>query len=95
MFIPTAEASGLIVPIGQWVFEQACRALARLDAAAGAGGRRPFMSVNLSVRDFSDANCVENIRDSLARSGVAPTRIKLEITESLLMHQPEMAAAAR
>ena len=93
VFIPTAEASGLIVPIGHWVFEQACHAIARLDAAADAVDERMFMSVNLSVRDFSDASCVERIQSTLARSGVEPTRIKLEITESLLMHQPETAAA--
>ena len=93
VFIPTAEASGLIVPIGHWVFDQACHAIARLDAAADAADDRLFMSINLSVRDFSDTGCVDRIRDTLARSGVEPTRIKLEITESLLMHQPETAAA--
>ncbi|MDH3663882.1 MAG: EAL domain-containing protein [Alphaproteobacteria bacterium] len=97
VFIPTAEASGLIVPIGHWVFEQACHAIARLGAAAGTAGstdERLFMSVNLSVRDFSDAACVDKIREILAQSGVEPTCLKLEITESLLMHQPETAAAA-
>ncbi len=91
VFIPTAEASGLIVPIGQWVFEQACHAIARLDTAAGSGDWRLFMSINLSVRDLSDTDCVDKIRSILARTGVEPTRIKLEITESLLMHQPETA----
>ena len=97
VFIPTAEASGLIVPIGHWVLEQACHAITRLGAAAGVTGPaddRLFMSINLSVRDFSDAACVEKIRDILAEAGVEPARIKLEITESLLMHQPETAAAA-
>ncbi|MGI9419512.1 MAG: EAL domain-containing protein [Geminicoccaceae bacterium] len=97
VFIPTAEASGLIVPIGHWVLEQACHAIARLGAAAGVDGSiddRLFMSINLSVRDFSDAACVKKIRDILAEAGVEPARIKLEITESLLMHQPETAAAA-
>jgi EAL domain-containing protein (putative c-di-GMP-specific phosphodiesterase class I) len=96
VFIPTAEASGLIVPIGHWVFEQACHAVARLGAAAESAGsidNRLFMSINLSVRDFSDAACVDRIGDILAQSGIAPTRIKLEITETLLMHQPETAAA--
>ncbi|MGI9508944.1 MAG: EAL domain-containing protein [Geminicoccaceae bacterium] len=96
VFIPTAEASGLIVPIGHWVFEQACHAIARLGATADATRSvddRLFMSINLSVRDFSDAACVDKIRNILAHAGVEPTRIKLEITESLLMHQPETAAA--
>ncbi|MEZ5935204.1 MAG: EAL domain-containing protein [Alphaproteobacteria bacterium] len=97
VFIPTAEASGLIVPIGHWVFEQACYAMTRLGAAARSADsidHRLFMSVNLSVRDFSDAACVDKIRHILVQSGVEATRIKLEITESLLMHQPETAAAA-
>ncbi len=97
IFIPTAEASGLIVPIGHWVFEKACQAINRLGTKVGADGiidDRLFMSINLSVRDFSDSGCVEKIRDTLAETGVEPARIKLEITESLLMHQPETAAAA-
>ena len=97
VFIPTAEASGLIVPIGHWVFEQACQAIARLGAEASTAGSIDdplFMSINLSVRDFSDASCVDKIRGILAESGVEPTCLKLEITESLLMHQPETAAAA-
>ena len=93
VFIPTAEASGLIVPIGHWVFEQACHAIARVDLAAGPIDHRLFMSINLSVRDLSDTGCVDKIQNILARTGVEPTRVKLEITESLLMHQPETAAA--
>lgn len=97
VFIPTAEASGLIVPIGHWAFEQACNALGRLDGTTStsrASDQQLFMSINLSARDFSHPGCIERIRDVLAHSRVEPKRIKLEITESLLMHQPETAAAA-
>lgn len=96
VFIPTAESSGLIVPIGYWVFEKACQTILRMRRAAAfdRGDDRLFMSVNLSVRDLTDKGCVDKIRDVLAVSGVDPTLIKLEITESLLMHQPEVAATA-
>lgn len=97
IFIPTAEASGLIIPISHWVFQQSCEALVRLDKRAselGQGSNQAFMSINLSVRDFANLECVDIIRDILVRTGVEPTRLKLEITESLLMHQPEIAAAA-
>jgi EAL domain-containing protein (putative c-di-GMP-specific phosphodiesterase class I) len=97
VFIPTAEASGLIVPIGQWVFRRACLALTELSACGfPATGQSPplFMSVNSSVRDFSDSTFLPEIRKALAESGVAPAAIKLEITESLLMNEPEVAAAS-
>jgi EAL domain-containing protein (putative c-di-GMP-specific phosphodiesterase class I) len=97
VFIPTAEASGLIVPIGHWVLEQACQAIIRLrdqTLAAGIDREQLFMSVNLSVRDFTVPGCVDKISRILAETGIEPTCIKLEITESLLMHQPETAAAA-
>lgn len=97
VFIPTAEASGLIVPISHWVFEEACQALVRLDQdmASLCGAHQPiFMSINLSVRDFANLECVDIVRGILDRTGVAPERLKIEITESLLMHQPEVAATA-
>jgi len=96
VFIPTAEASGLIVPIGHWVFEQACEAIVRLKNQAHSPDidkKKLFMGVNLSVRDFADPACVDKVRDVLMKTGVEPECIKLEITESLLMHQPETAAA--
>jgi EAL domain-containing protein (putative c-di-GMP-specific phosphodiesterase class I) len=96
VFIPTAEASGLIVPIGQWVFRRACLTLSELSSRRSPGPRPSplFMSVNFSVRDFGDAAFLPAIREVLAETGVDPAAIQLEITESLLMNEPEVAAAS-
>jgi diguanylate cyclase len=96
VFIPTAEASGLIVPLGRWCFRQACQVLRDLDQAILDRGDLPdlFMSVNITGRDFSDPNFIESIMTSIEETGADPSRIKLEITESMLMHQPEQAIAA-
>jgi diguanylate cyclase len=96
VFIPTAEASGLIAPIGQWVFRRACLTLTELSSCRSPGWSRSplFMSVNFSVRDFSNSAFLPEIRRVLAETGVDPSAIKLEITESLLMNEPEVAAAS-
>ncbi|MEY8879248.1 MAG: putative bifunctional diguanylate cyclase/phosphodiesterase [Leptothrix sp. (in: b-proteobacteria)] len=76
-FIGLAEETGLIVPIGAWVLEQACR-----DAA---GWERPLkVAVNLSARQLHDADLVERVRGVLARTGLPPQRLELEVTESAL-----------
>ena len=86
-FIPLAEETGLIVPLGQWVLEQACRrAKEWYDAAKG----RPFhIAVNLSVRQFGMKNLVEVVRGALKDSGLPPQALQLEITESLIMRDVE------
>jgi len=86
-FIPLAEETGLIVPLGQWVLEEACRrAKVWYDAAKG----RPFhIAVNLSVRQFGVKNLVEVVRDALKESGLPPQALQLEITESLIMRDVE------
>ena len=97
VFIPTAEASGLIVPLGRWCFKQACLALPGLQASqprAGSASQEMFVSINVSGRDFSDPNFVKHIETSIEEAGVDPNCVKLEITESLLMHQPDRAIAA-
>jgi diguanylate cyclase (GGDEF)-like protein/PAS domain S-box-containing protein len=81
-FIPVAEDSGLIVPIGAWVLRAACTAMTRWTG----GGR---VNINLSSRQLADPNIVEHVRDALAVSGLAPQRLTLEITESVLMHDSE------
>lgn len=94
-FIPTAEASGLIVPISQWVLEEACDAHVRLNRAlslARPGVSGPAMSVNFSARDFSFSKFSDVIRRILTKTQVDPTQVRLEITENLLINQPDFAA---
>jgi diguanylate cyclase (GGDEF)-like protein len=86
-FIPLAEESGLIVPIGLWVLRTAC-ATARMWREAGM----PLpVAVNLSARQFHDGRLVADIAGILAASGLAPGELELEITESTVMQNPEQA----
>jgi EAL domain-containing protein (putative c-di-GMP-specific phosphodiesterase class I) len=78
-FIPVAEATGLIVPLGKWVLREACKQ-ARAWAAAGMPLR---MSVNLSVRELSSHALVDTVRENLA--GLDAGLLEVEITESLIM----------
>ena len=84
-FIPLAEETGLIVPIGAWVLEQACVQLAQWQRTA------PFMSVavNLSVRQFLAPDIVGQVSDVLSRTGVRPESVCLELTESVFMGDAE------
>lgn len=83
-FIGLAEENGLIVPIGRWVMERACRDARALQQAAG----RPLsMAVNISPRQFLDNSLVPSIRQALEHSGWPPTQLELEITESVLMDE--------
>ncbi len=82
-FIPLAEDTGLILPIGQWVLEEACAQLARWAV-------RPTMNhltiaVNVSARQFRQPNFVDQVLSALKLSGANPQRLKLELTESLLV----------
>ncbi|HWT26154.1 MAG TPA: EAL domain-containing protein, partial [Solirubrobacteraceae bacterium] len=89
-FIPLAEASGLIVPIGRWVLREACEQLARWTAA---GGRMAALSmgVNLSARQLADADLVDDVARILAETGVDPARVCLEITETAVLDDVELA----
>jgi EAL domain-containing protein (putative c-di-GMP-specific phosphodiesterase class I)/GGDEF domain-containing protein len=85
-FIPLAEETGLIVRMGTWVLEQACRQ-ARIWADSGAG--RPLVAVNISPRQFNHPDFLATVRDTLARTGVDPRQIELEITEGSVMNDAE------
>ncbi len=91
-FIPLAEESGLIVPMGRWALKEATRQLAQWQARFP----RPtplFMSVNVSSRQFSDDDLVGVVRDLLAQTAIPPSSLKLELTESLLMQDPDKCRA--
>lgn len=87
-FIPIAEQTGLILPIGQWVLEQSCKVLSSWKTTFPNSGLS--ISVNLSARQFANPDLVQNIFDCIHATGVAPTLLKLEITESDVMTNPEI-----
>ena len=88
-FIPLAEESGLIVPLGRWVLSEAC-AQAELWNRDRAEDELPlFVSVNLSARQFTKGEIIEDIGMTLARTGLEADALELEITESVLMDQTE------
>jgi len=91
-FIDTAENTGMINPIGQWVFKESCRH-SRIfnDKAAKTGSPEVFISVNISAVQFEDDNMVENFKIDLEETGADPTKIQLEITESVLMTDTDRA----
>ena len=86
-FIPLAEESGLIVPIGAWVLGQACRQA----VAWEADGQVLTVAVNLSARHFCHPGLVDTVAGALRDSGLDPARLHLEITESAVMDEPEAA----
>jgi len=86
-FIATAEETGSIVPLGQWVLREACRQLAEWRNELGV---RMAVSVNLSARQLAQPDLVEVVRAAVADAGLQPRHLKLEITESVLL---ETAAA--
>jgi diguanylate cyclase (GGDEF)-like protein len=81
-FIPEAEASGLIVPIGTWVIDEACRQAA---AWRAAGVSVPVVAVNLSAKQFQRGDILRDVADALARSSLPAERLELELTESILV----------
>jgi len=84
-FVPLAESTGLIVPLGRWVLREACRQ-ARIWRRLHSGGEELTMSVNLSVRQLQDSEILAVIAAALADAGLPACRLQLEITESVLDH---------
>lgn len=81
-FIPLAESTGLIIPIGEWVLQTACKEIKRLQ---DAGWRDLTVSVNISGRQLERNTLVESVKIALEKAQIAPSSLVLEITESLLM----------
>jgi EAL domain-containing protein (putative c-di-GMP-specific phosphodiesterase class I) len=89
-FVPLAEETGLIVPIGRWVLDEACRQTA---AWRAAGVAVPSVAVNVSAAQFSPALFESTVPGALRRHGIAASDIELEITETVMMRQLEDAEA--
>lgn len=85
-FIPLAEDTGLIVPIGEWVIREACRQIRNWQENGICDLR---MAVNLSARQFKEANIQILILDIIRETGIAPSSLEIEITESLIMDDTE------
>jgi len=89
-FIPIAEACGLIVPIGDWVLRTACT---QSKAWQKAGMMPIGVSVNVSARQFAERNWVGRVNEALAESGLEPSRLELELTESVIIKDVPLAIA--
>ncbi|MFL5418864.1 MAG: EAL domain-containing protein [Myxococcales bacterium] len=83
-FIPMAEETGLILPIGNWVLRESCK---QVKAWAGRceGGPTPTVSVNLSARQLLHAELVDQVRAAISDAGIVPGQLRLEVTESVIM----------
>ena len=81
-FIPLAEQTGLIVPIGEWVLREACRSAARWTRADGSG---PWVSVNLSARQLDEGGLLDVVRLALSEADLPASRLFLEVTESAII----------
>ena len=90
VFIPVAEDSGLIVDASRWALREACEALSRIQGNTGYDTRLS-MSVNFSSTDFAEESFVDQVYMTLSETDIPPQYVHLEITERLLMNQPENA----
>ncbi len=89
-YIPIAEENGLIIPLGQWILHESCRQLRDWQKSNPAASGLT-VSVNLSCKQFLQFNLVEQIAESLEKTGLDPRCLKLEITESYIMEDSEKA----
>lgn len=90
-FIPIAEETGLIVPIGEWVIQTACKQVASWQEAGFSGLR---MAVNISARQFRDSDIVKVVLDAVIQTNINPRDLEVEITESMLMEDTSVNIAA-
>lgn len=85
VFIPIAEVSGLIVPIGSWVIETACKQLKEWENTDYAS--HIMLAVNISIRQFRQPDLVQEVKDVLEKTGANPAKLKLELTESIVIDE--------
>jgi EAL domain-containing protein (putative c-di-GMP-specific phosphodiesterase class I) len=90
IFIPVAEKSGLIVEASRWALRESCEALKRIESQV-ARSNDLYMSVNFSSTDFAEPSFLEHVYKIISESDVQASQIKLEITERLLIQQPDNA----
>jgi EAL domain-containing protein (putative c-di-GMP-specific phosphodiesterase class I) len=81
-FIPLAESTGLIIPMGRWILRQACMDTKMLNDRHGLNLK---VAINLSMRQFQQRDLIEMVKEVLEETGIAPTNVELEITESMVM----------
>lgn len=89
-FIPVAEQTGHIAGIEKWVLDQACRQAKRWEGGADPSFR---VAVNISASHFSDGELIDTVSEALARTGAHPSRLELELTETVLVRDLEKSAA--
>jgi diguanylate cyclase (GGDEF)-like protein/PAS domain S-box-containing protein len=90
-FIPLAEETGLIVPIGKWALEEACKEALTLQRACPPGGRKLTMAVNLSAKQLQEPELVHDLATILRETGLEPQTLHVEITESVMMADTEFS----
>jgi diguanylate cyclase (GGDEF)-like protein/PAS domain S-box-containing protein len=88
-FIEAAEDTGVLVSIGHWLILQACRQLREWEMSASSRSAM-HITVNVSARQFADARLVNDLQDALAETGIDPSRLQLEITESIAAADPKL-----
>jgi diguanylate cyclase (GGDEF)-like protein/PAS domain S-box-containing protein len=88
-FIPLAEETGLIIPIGRWVLREGCRHARRMREALPDAGLT--MSINLSVKQLQHSDVIADVRDAVQEAGIDPSALTLEITETVLMADTDLA----
>lgn len=88
-FIDAAESSGLIVRVGRWVLLEACHAAMRWPERRGVA---PMLRVNVSARQFEEVGLAADVDTALAESGLPPARLCLELTETMLLRDPDTVA---
>jgi len=93
-FIPLAEQTGLIEHVGRWVLNEACRQVRLWQEERGID-QTLTLSVNISACQFQQPNLVQEVRKTLQETGLAPHDLKLEITESIMMHDASAISALR